>query len=189
MRKLPADSSLEKLDGAVWDSTVRIPPHQSVGIIFSVPYRLSEYSTSAAELGLEDKLSEFLGRRLRDINGMTFFDYAAKYRIEMPDIRDALPKDHKVEQKQPAKKATPLIPPDRGDMLDKIHACQNADQLLDRCKRDNVSPDSSPWIKYGGWPTKLRELPTPPAGYTLDPSPDLCAIVGEWRNYCKAKVK
>ncbi|MGD0295672.1 MAG: hypothetical protein ABSE86_01065 [Bryobacteraceae bacterium] len=46
MRHVPNALSVEKLDGATWDTTIRIPPHQNVGIVFSVPYTLAEFSTS-----------------------------------------------------------------------------------------------------------------------------------------------
>jgi hypothetical protein len=192
MRHVPKTSSVEKLDSATWDTTIRIPPHQSVGIVFSVPYRLAEFSTSNEELDTADKLTEFMGRRLRDINGMTFFDYAAKYRIEMADIIEALPKAEtkKAAPDQAKKPAQPIIPPDKGDVFDKVAACDQAEKLLDRCRRANISSKTSaPWTKYGGWPDKLRELPMPPAGYVLDPSPEVCPIAAEWHNYCKAKVK
>jgi hypothetical protein len=50
MRHVPNASSVEKLDGATWDTTIRIPPRQSVSVVFSVPYRLAEFSTSNAQL-------------------------------------------------------------------------------------------------------------------------------------------
>jgi hypothetical protein len=188
MRKLPKDGSLEKMDGATWDGTIRIPPQQSIGVAFLMPYKFSDYNTSAAEVEPEAKLTEFAGHRLKDIDGLVFFDYSSKYKILMARNWDN-PQRQESEQKQPAKTSSPFVPPDKGDIFDKVHACQEADQLLERCKRASISLDSSPWTKYGGWPTKLRDLPTPPAGYALDPSPDTCAIAAEWRNYCKAKVK
>ena len=158
MRKLPKDGSLEKVDGATWDSSIKIPPQQTIGVVFLVPYRFSEYNTSAAELEPEAKLTEFAGRRLKEIDGLVFFDYASKYKIEMPKNWDT---PQKPEQKQSTeKKPSPLIPPDKGDVFDQVYACQEAEKLLQRCDRARVSLDSSPWIKYGGWPSKLRELPT-----------------------------
>jgi hypothetical protein len=122
---------------------------------------------------------------------MEFFDYSAKYRVELPDIREALPKGDtkKVEPAQLKKSATPLIPPDKGDVFDKAEACDEADKFIDKCRRANIPTTNSPWVRYGGWPDKLGELPTPPPGFTLEPAPDLCVIAAEWHNYCKAKVK
>jgi hypothetical protein len=150
---------------------------------------LAEYSASVSEMDSADKMSEFLGRRLRDINGMVFFDYAAKYKIEMPDIRDALPKSQEPEKKQPVKSSNPLLPPDKGDVFDKIYACEQATKLAQKCKLANVSLGSSPWLKYGGYPTPLSDFPKLPAGATFDPTPRICGIAAEWQNYCKVKVK
>lgn len=192
MRHVPSTASVEKLDGATWDTTVRIPPRQSVAIVFSVPFRLSEFGTSSGELDTNDKLTEFMSRRLLDIKGMTFFDYAAKYRVEMADIRDALPKAaSKAETASPKQltKADKFIPPDKGYWFDKAAACEEADKLIERCRHANISSSQSPWVKYGGWPDKLGTLPTPPPGFTLEPTPDVCVTAAEWRNYCKANVK
>lgn len=183
MRKLPKDSSFEKMDGAGWDTAIKIPPQQSVGVVFTVPYKFSDFNTSAAEVEPEAKLAEFAGHRLKEIDGLVFFDYASKFKIEMPKNWDA------IQRQESGEKRTALIAPDRGDMFDKVAACDQAGKLVERCKLAKVSSDSSPWVKYGGWPEKLRDLPTPPAGYTLDPNAEECAIAAEWRNYCKAKVK
>ncbi len=188
MRKLPKDGSFDKMDGATWESTIRIPPQQSISVVFVMPYKFADFNTSAAEVEPDEKLTEFVGRRLKDIDGLAFFDYASKYKIEMPKNWDALQKQVS-ESKQPAPASAALLPPDKGDVFDKVAACEAADKLFQRCTRAHVSFDSSPWVKYGGWPNKLRELPKPPAGYTPDPSPEPCSIAAEWRNYCKAKVK
>ncbi|MBL8241407.1 MAG: hypothetical protein JNM66_28540 [Bryobacterales bacterium] len=82
-----------------------------------------------------------------------------------------------------------MLAPDKGNVFDKVHACEEATKLTDRCKRTNVSIASAPRAKYGRWPEKLRDLPTPPAGFTLDPTPETCTIAAEWQNYCDAKVK
>jgi hypothetical protein len=183
MRKLPKDGSLDKMDGATWDTTIRIPPQQSIGVAFMLPYKSSDYNTSAAELEPEAKLTQFAGARLKEIDGLVFFDYASKYKVEMPKNWDS------PQKQEPEKKANAIVPPDKGDVFDKVQACEQAANLAQRCKQANVSLASSPWIKYGGWPEKLRDLPTPPAGFILDPTPETCAIAAEWQNYCKAKVK
>jgi hypothetical protein len=105
-----------------------------------------------------------------------------------------MPKNWAALQKQasetkPAPASTALLSPDKGDMSDKAAACDMAEKLVQKCGEAHASIDSGPWVKYGGFPDKLRELPKPPAGYTLDPQPDTCSIAAEWRNYCKVKVK
>jgi hypothetical protein len=83
MRRLPKDGSFEKMDGATWDSTIRIPPNQSIGVAFLVPYRLSDFNMSSADIDSDTKLAAFAGRRLQAIDGMAFFDFASKYKVEM----------------------------------------------------------------------------------------------------------
>ena len=91
MRRLPKDGSFEKMDGASWASPTRIPPEQSVGVAFQVPYKLSDFKMSSVDIDQ----GAFLRRRLKEIDGMAFFDYASKYKVEMPRTWD--------EPKEPAK--------------------------------------------------------------------------------------
>jgi hypothetical protein len=84
MRKLPKDGSFEKLDGATWDSTIKIPPNQSINISFLMPYKLADFNMMPPDLDLDNKLTAFAGRRLNQIDGLAFFDYTAKYKVEMP---------------------------------------------------------------------------------------------------------
>lgn len=50
MRKLTKDGSFDKMDGATWDGTIRIPPQQNIVITFAMPYRFADFNTSAAEM-------------------------------------------------------------------------------------------------------------------------------------------
>jgi hypothetical protein len=83
MRKLPGNSALDKIDRATWDGTIRIPPNQTIAVTFTVPFRFSDYNTSGAEMP-DETLSKFAGNRLKDIDGLAFFDYGTKYKVEMP---------------------------------------------------------------------------------------------------------
>jgi hypothetical protein len=74
MRKLPKDGSFDKMDGATWDGTIRIPPQESIAITFAMPYRFADFNTSVAEMEPDAKLTEFAGRRLKEIDGLAFFD-------------------------------------------------------------------------------------------------------------------
>lgn len=92
MKRIPEDSSLQRLDGAVWDDTIRIPAGQSVNVVFDVPIRLADYNTSAEELNSADansnqmpaKYSQFVDSRLKEMNGLVLIDYVNKYRIDLP---------------------------------------------------------------------------------------------------------
>ena len=61
-----------------------------------MPYKLADYNTSAAEIQSDAKLAEFAGNRLKNIDGLVFFDYPSKYKVEMPRNWD--------QPKQPGKK-------------------------------------------------------------------------------------
>lgn len=92
MKRIPEDSSLQRLDGATWDDTIRIPAGQSVNVVFDVPIRLADYNTTAADLNSADsnsdampaKYSQFVDSRLKEMNGLVLIDYANRYRIDLP---------------------------------------------------------------------------------------------------------
>lgn len=92
MKKLPEDGSLQRLDGASWDDTIRIPAGQSVNVVFDVPIKLADFNTTADELNSEDqnsggmpaKYSDFVDKRLKEMDGLVLIDYADRYRIELP---------------------------------------------------------------------------------------------------------
>jgi hypothetical protein len=137
-------------------------------------------------MATDDKLNEFVQRRLKDMDGFTFFDYASKYKIQMAKNWEHLSAPPKKEEG----KSTALAPPDKcRDVFDAAESCDHASKTVERCNRANIPLTSAPWVKYGGSPEKLREFPTSPAGYPLDPSTETCTIAAEWHNYCKAKFK
>lgn len=92
MKKLPGDASLQRLDGATWDNTIRIPVGQSVNVVFDVPIKLADYNTTAADLnnadpnsaGMPAQYSQFVKSRLGEMDGLVLIDYANRYRIELP---------------------------------------------------------------------------------------------------------
>lgn len=129
----------------------------------------------------DEKLNVFAGRRLKDIDGLTFFDYSSKYKVQMA-------KNWNTPKKQDTN-STGWFLPTRVISSNKVAACEQATTLAEHCARANISTTSAPGARYGDWPGKLRELSAPPPGYALDPTPDTCTIAAEWQNYCKAKVK
>jgi hypothetical protein len=92
MRRLPGNASLQRLDGAKWDATIRIPVGQTVNVVFDVPIRLADYNTTADELnssdpnstGMPAQYSHFVQSRLGEMDGLVFMDYADRYRIDLP---------------------------------------------------------------------------------------------------------
>jgi hypothetical protein len=93
MRKVPEDSSLAKLNSARWEDNVRIPSRQTVSVMFEVIFSLSDYNsaatrlqgyTSAGDASPPPALMSFVASRLKEMDGMAFLDYNARYRIELP---------------------------------------------------------------------------------------------------------
>ena len=92
MRRLPESDSVEKLDDVTWDYDVKIPPKQTVDIKFTVSYKLSDFNMTADEINgpgtngeeVPPKFVEFINRRMKEANGLRFYDYSSKYQIDMP---------------------------------------------------------------------------------------------------------
>lgn len=120
---------------------------------------------------------------LADVGGFVALDHSSKVRIELPKPILA-PGQDKSEQKKTANSEGNLMAPDKGDMLDRVAACQEADRLVTECNARNLGTDK-PWVKYGGFSKPLPFLPTPPKGYKLDASESVCKVVIEWQNFCR----
>jgi len=96
MRRNPDDGSLVKLDGATWP-IFTIPAKQKIEVRFTVPYKFADYNTSAEELSgkpevLLEKGAEpsqrvlgFVGRRMKEIDGLVFFDFSKRYKVLLPE--------------------------------------------------------------------------------------------------------
>ena len=92
---LSSSGSLTKLEGATWNSDLRIPPKQSVVVNFETIFKYSDYNTSKAKLHSDPNvpsderdfppaLKAFAERRLKEFSGLVFLDYSAKYKIVLP---------------------------------------------------------------------------------------------------------
>jgi len=93
MTKSENSSDLTPAKSAAWD-TVTIPAKQTVRVTFTISFPLPEYNTNAMTLESIDKLSEFMGKRMKEVNSLEFYDYVGRYRILMPSP-DAKPKPEK----------------------------------------------------------------------------------------------
>jgi hypothetical protein len=85
MRKLPNDGGFQKLNGASWGERVIIPAKQTVNVEFDVPIHLSDFNTKSTEMENEEKFAKFTARRLSEMDGLAFFDYSNRYRIDLPN--------------------------------------------------------------------------------------------------------
>ena len=120
---------------------------------------------------------------LADVAGFVALDYSSKIRIELPKPVLATGQA-KNEQKNVTDSEGNLLAPDKGDVFDRIAACQEADRLVTECNAKNLGTNK-PWVKYGGFSKPLPSLPTPPKGYKLDASESVCKVAIEWQNFCR----
>jgi hypothetical protein len=81
--KLPEGRGLERLEDSKWPLGVIIPPNQTVNIEFDVPFKLSKFNSTSEELRSLPALGNFVNRRLKAMDGFTFFDYTNRYQIEL----------------------------------------------------------------------------------------------------------
>lgn len=98
----PENKGLNMVDGAKWDSSGMIPPGQTVNVKFDIPYQLSEYNRSTADLVPFDKETEFANNRTKETNGFRFFDNTQRYEIDFPALPVIEPEQRPSSQKQSA---------------------------------------------------------------------------------------
>jgi hypothetical protein len=117
---------------------------------------------------------------LGEVKGFLALDYKNQIRIELPKpTLHATPANPPVQGKD--------LPPDKGDVFDRVAACDRAEHLTTSCKAKNISVGKDNPAYYDGWQDPLPLLPVPPNSYELDPSPQVCGIVYQWRNFCRAQ--
>lgn len=80
----PENKGLDTIDGATWNSAAIIPPSQTVNLKFDIPYPLSSYNKTAADLADDKSMVSFIEKRLKEIDGFRFFDYEKRYEIDLP---------------------------------------------------------------------------------------------------------
>ena len=98
MQRALKTSALVKLANARWNGNISIAPHQSADIEFEIVYPFSDNDLPAASTRISfdqdasdaapsvvvQKMIRFVNDRLDEIDGLVLFDYAKKYRIELP---------------------------------------------------------------------------------------------------------
>jgi hypothetical protein len=101
MRRLPV-GALMKVDDVSWSNGIFIPSRQTVNVVFHVNYKFADFNTSLAEInasppvngdGFTRALLTFVNNRLKDASGFVIFDYASKYRIDLPSTWEKFAKD------------------------------------------------------------------------------------------------
>ncbi len=85
MKRLPGGKGFQKLNASSWGERVIVPAKQTVNVEFDVPIHLEDFNKKAADLESDADLSKFINRRLSDMDGLVFFDYTHRYRIDLPN--------------------------------------------------------------------------------------------------------
>jgi len=82
--KLPESKGLIKDHEIVWDKGTYIPTGQKVAIHFNLTYDYHDYSFPKKDKDNLNKLSEFMNRRLKEIDGFVILDNGKRYKIIFP---------------------------------------------------------------------------------------------------------
>ena len=121
------------------------------------------------------------------VNGFLALDYNNHMRIELPKPALApTPPNTPVQVKSKLSDKAGL-PPDKGDIFDRVAACQRGERLAKACKAQHFTVGKDNVAYYDGWETPLPSLPVPPASYELDPNQADCGTAYQWQNFCRSK--
>jgi len=121
------------------------------------------------------------------VNGFLALDYNNHMRIELPKPALApTPPNTPVQVKSKLSDKAGL-PPDKGDIFDRVAACQRGERLAKACKAQHFTVGKDNFAYYDGWETPLPSLPVPPASYELDPNQADCGTAYQWQNFCRSK--
>lgn len=80
---LPEGKGMSQEEKLAWDNGAYVPPGQKVTVSFQLTYDYND-SYPKAERDNLDKLSNFLGRRLKELEGFAVLDRANRYEIVFP---------------------------------------------------------------------------------------------------------
>jgi hypothetical protein len=81
---LPKTKGLSKDHELTWDRGTFLPTGQKVAISFKLTYHYGEYSFPKSDKENIDKLSSFMNRRLKEIDGFVILDKENRYQINFP---------------------------------------------------------------------------------------------------------
>ena len=80
---LPGGKGMSQDEELAWDKGSYLPPGQKVTVSFWVTYDYND-SYPKNDRGNLDKLSKFMGRRLKELEGFAVLDRANRYQIVFP---------------------------------------------------------------------------------------------------------
>jgi hypothetical protein len=172
--------ALEEFNGKL-EHPFLVPAHERAQLTIQ-----ADYSCSISDIdgGHESEREEptCFHDAFGDVSGFVALDEGNRVQLNLPKPTLVVPKDEKGRN---GTKAEGLSRPDQRDVFDRAAACQQADEFVALCKKQNVKPTPGSFAAYGGYADHLPKSAKPPSGYKLDPTPQSCEVAMEWQNFCR----
>jgi hypothetical protein len=172
--------ALEEFNGKL-EHAFLIPAHERAQLTIQADYSCRVSDLDGGHENDRDEPTCFQDA-FGDVSGFVALDEDNKVQLNLPKPTLVIPKD---EEGSGGSKTKSLLKPDIGDVFDRAAACQQADELVALCKKQNVRPTPGSFAAYGGHADHLPEWPKPQRGYRLDATPQSCEVAMEWQNYCR----
>jgi hypothetical protein len=172
--------ALEEFNGRL-EHEFLIPAHERAQLTIQADYSCGVSDMDGGHESERDEPTCFHDA-FGDVSGFVALDEGNRVRLDLP--KPALVTS-KAEKAVAGGKAQSRSRPDTGDVFDRAAACQQADEFVARCKKQNVRPTPGSFAAYGGYADDLPEWVKPPSGYTLDATPQSCEVAMEWQNFCR----
>jgi hypothetical protein len=172
--------ALEEFNGKL-EHAFLIPAHERAQLTIQADYGCGVSDLDGGHVSERDEPTCFHDA-FGEVSGFVALDEDNKVRLNLLKPTLVTSKDEKVGV---GSKTGTLSKPDKGDVFDRVAACQQADEFVAVCKKQNVRPTPGSFAAYGGYADHLPEWAKPPSGYKLDATPQSCEVAMEWQNYCR----
>ena len=171
--------ALEEFNGRL-ERAFLIPAHERAQLTIQADYSCEVSDTGGHESERDEPTC--FHDAFGDVSGFVALDEGSRVRLDLPEPALVTSKD---EKPAAGGKAQSAAKPDTGDVFDHVAACQQADEFVALCKKQNVRPTPGSFAAYGGYADHLPEWVRPPSGYKLDATPQSCEVAMEWQNFCR----
>jgi len=172
--------ALEEFNGRL-EHAFLIPAHERAQLTIQSDYSCGVSDMDGKHVSERDEPTCFPDA-FGDVSGFVALDESNRVRL---DLRKPALVTSKAEKAVAGGKAESVAKPDTGDVFDRVAACQQADEFVALCKKQNVRPTPGSFAAYSGYADHLPEWVKPPSGYKLDATPQSCEVAMEWQNFCR----
>lgn len=148
--------------------SVLIPAAERAEMNIWTEYSCSNFDAAGHESQRDDKTC--FNDAFGDVVGFVALDDENKIRLNLSKPSLSSPKKESAAAAEPSvknveKPSGRMLPPNKGDVIDRVAACSEADRLVLLCKKKNFQPPKGSFAAFGGYPDHLPDLPQPPKGY------------------------